>query len=58
MDDGDKYPGHEPLCWVRMRDPEDFQLLNPYSKQHCIQCHCDCDPDGPRCGHSAGCPGC
>jgi hypothetical protein len=50
--------GHTQECPVADRPPEDYELNNPDSAQHCEQCHCTCDPDGPRCGHWAGCPGC
>lgn len=35
-----------------------FSLLDPDGGGHCESCHCACDPDGPTCGHWAGCPGC
>jgi hypothetical protein len=43
--------GRDPGC------PAYFVLTHPDGDQHCSDCHGD-DPDGPRCGHYAGCPGC
>jgi hypothetical protein len=34
-----------------------YVLSHPEGHQHCQECHGQ-DPDGPRCGHAAGCPGC
>ena len=33
-------------------------LQDPNGCGHCVRCHDDLDPDGPTCGHTAGCPGC
>lgn len=49
---------HYPTCTSLRKPPEDYELGNPDSEQHCRTCHCSCDPDGPTCGHTAGCPGC
>lgn len=53
-----EHPGHDVDCAVRLRPEVDYELGNPDSEQHCSRCHCTCDPDGPGCGHWAGCPGC
>lgn len=52
------HPGHDQLCLVRRRPTQDYEMGNPDSAQHCTHCHCSCDPEGPGCGHWAGCPGC
>jgi hypothetical protein len=54
----DPHQSHVDNCWVRKRPPQYYELGNPDSEQHCSSCHCSCDPEGPRCGHWAGCPGC
>lgn len=52
------FPGHRQNCRIWKRHPHDYEMGNPDSEQHCSSCHCSCDPDGPTCGHTAGCPGC
>jgi len=54
----DRPYGHAPACLSQGRPAVDYALGNPDSEQHCRACHCSCDPDGPTCGHYAGCPGC
>jgi hypothetical protein len=53
--------GHADDCPVTTTpDPDGmwWVLVHSDGWQHCESCHCTCDPDGPHCGHSAGCPGC
>jgi hypothetical protein len=52
------FPGHRQNCHVWKHHPRDYEMGNPDSEQHCMSCHCSCDPEGPTCGHTAGGPGC
>ena len=46
------------MCRAHDKPPNYYGTVAPDSDGHCLSCHCACDPDGPRCGHWVGCPGC
>lgn len=53
---------HSALCVeTKGRDkdcPSYFVSVHPDGDGHCPDCHGHTGPDGPYCGHMAGCPGC